>query len=58
MRVMGKSEQTVELFCGEKAFSQVAQSLGYSTFTLDKDPIFTPDITADILNSIRITVSI
>lgn len=47
---MDTLEQTVELFCGEKAFSQIAQSLGYSTFTLDINPAFAPDIAADILS--------
>ena len=47
---MDAIEQTVELFCGEKAFSQIAQSLNYGTFTLDKNPAFAPDIAADILS--------
>src|SRR5579883_1137847 len=42
-------DQTVELFCGEhKAFSQIAEALGYSTFTLDSNPAFTPTLVADI----------
>ena len=40
MGVAVKGEQTVELFCGEKAFSQIVQTLGYDTFMLDIDPCF------------------
>ncbi len=42
-------EQTVELFCGEqKAFSQIASALGYSTFTVDSNPAFGPKLSADL----------
>lgn len=42
-------DQTVELFCGEqKAFSQIAHALGYSTFTVDADPAFKPSLVTDI----------
>ena len=41
--------ETVELFCGkQKTFSQIAQTLGYSTFTVDANPEFAPNLTADI----------
>jgi hypothetical protein len=45
---METSIQTVELFCGKKGFSLIAQSLGYDTFTLDNNPNFSPNLTADI----------
>lgn len=41
--------KTVELFCGTKSFSKVAQSRGHTTFTTDIDKKFNPDMVADIL---------
>jgi hypothetical protein len=46
---MDTSNQTVELFCGAKGFSLIAQALGYDTFTLDKNPNCSPSLVADIL---------
>jgi hypothetical protein len=43
-------DQTVELFCGTKSFSKVAQNLGYATYTIDNDPQHRADVTADIRN--------
>ena len=42
------TEQTVELFCGSKPFSQIAGALGYGVFTVDINPAWSPDLTADI----------
>lgn len=42
-------EQTVELFSGEeKTFSLIASALGYKTFTVDKNPSFSPSLVADV----------
>ena len=41
-------DQTVELFSGEKAFSLIAGSLGFRTFTVDKDPATSPNLVSDI----------
>lgn len=41
--------RTVELFCGTKSFSKVAESLGHKTFTVDINPLFEPDLKKDIL---------
>jgi len=42
-------EQTVELFCGEtKAFSSIAEALGFATFTVDINPAVSPTLVADI----------
>lgn len=40
---------TIELFCGTKSFSRVAEALGYETLTIDNDPQHKPDICTDIL---------
>lgn len=40
----------VELFCGTKSFSKVAQSLGHKTFTMDINPQFKPDLCVDIMD--------
>jgi len=40
--------RTIELFCGTKSFSKVADALGHSTFTVDNDPSFVPTMLADI----------
>lgn len=42
------TEQTVELFCGSKPFSQLAGALGYGVFTVDSNPAWAPNLTADI----------
>jgi len=42
--------KTVELFCGTKSFSNVAQCLGHSVFTLDCNLKFKPTLTMSILN--------
>jgi len=40
----------LELFAGTKSFSNVAEELGFQTFTSDIDPSFETDYTVDILN--------
>lgn len=42
------NEQTVELFCGAKVFSNIAGALGFKTFTVDINPDVAPDLTADV----------
>jgi len=42
--------KTVELFCGTKSFSKVAQNRGHSILTIDNDNQFNPTICQDILN--------
>lgn len=42
--------KTLELFCGTKSFSKVADSYGYETLTLDNDKQFNPDLCLDILD--------
>jgi hypothetical protein len=46
MRIFKK---TVELFCGTKSFSKVAEARGFSTWTTDINPDFSPDLVGDIL---------
>ena len=41
---------TLELFCGTKSFSKVANELGHETFTVDIDPKLNPDLVCDILD--------
>ena len=41
---------TVELFCGTKSFSKVAEKLGHKTYTIDIEESFKPDFQIDILN--------
>lgn len=42
-------DQTVELYCGtEKPFSQVAEALGYATFTVDVNPENEPNLAGRI----------
>jgi len=41
--------KTIELFCGTKSFSNVARELGHQTFTVDNNPIFTPNLLKDLL---------
>lgn len=36
--------RTIELFCGTKSFSKVAKEEGHTTWTLDNDPQFNPDL--------------
>jgi hypothetical protein len=38
----------VELFSGDKPFSQVAPALGYRSFTVDKDPQFKADLVVSV----------
>ena len=42
--------KTLELFCGTKSFSKIAEEYGYETLTLDFDNSFKPDIAMDILD--------
>lgn len=42
--------KTIELFCGTKSFSKVAENLGHSVFTIDNEPQFQPHMCRDILN--------
>ena len=42
--------KTLELFCGTKSFSNVAEQYGYEIFTLDNNDEFNATITIDILN--------
>jgi hypothetical protein len=46
--------QTIELFCGTKSFSKVAEKNYFDTFTVDNDSRHKPDLCADIL---RIDIS-
>lgn len=39
----------LELFCGTKSFSKVAEARGHEVFTMDIDPYFKPDLEKDIL---------
>lgn len=42
-------QQTVELFCGQtKAFSSIAEALGFAIFTVDINPAVSPSLVADI----------
>lgn len=41
--------KTMELFCGTKSFSKVADSLGWETLTFDIDPQFEPDVLIDLM---------
>lgn len=41
--------RTIELFCGTKSFSRVMGERGHSTFTVDINAMFKPDLTIDIL---------
>lgn len=40
---------TLELFSGTKSFSKVAAALGHSTYTIDLNPKFAPDLVKDVL---------
>jgi len=42
--------KTIELFCGAKSFSKVAEGLGHETFTIDNDPQFEPDLCCSVLS--------
>jgi site-specific DNA-cytosine methylase len=42
--------KTLELFCGTKSFSKVANNWGYETKTIDNQLHFRADITMDIMN--------
>lgn len=45
--------RTVELFCGTKSFSKIAEERGHNTFTIDVDQTFQPDLHKNILSLIR-----
>lgn len=38
----------LEMFCGTKSFSKVAEARGHETFTIDIDPQHEPDLVADL----------
>ena len=40
--------RTLELFCGTKSFSKIAEELGHTTHTVDIEPEFVPDECCDI----------
>lgn len=40
----------LELFCGTKSLSKLAEELGHQTFTIDIDKQFNPDLCIDILD--------
>jgi len=40
--------KTLELFCGTKSFSKVAEKLGHDILTIDNNPAHNPDICIDI----------
>lgn len=42
--------KTIELFCGTKSFSKVAEERGHETFTIDNDRQHDPDLCIDILD--------
>src|SRR3990172_8088666 len=42
--------KTIELFCGTKSFSKVADRFGYSTYTVDNDDRFNPNLLASIMD--------
>ena len=42
--------KTIELFCGTKSFSNVAKRFGHSTFTIDNDSSFSPDVCCSVLD--------
>ena len=42
---------TIELFCGTKSFSKVANELGHNIWTVDNNAEFSPNICTDILNT-------
>ncbi len=41
--------KVLELYCGTKSFSKVAESLGHDVFTVDFNPKFHPDMCCDML---------
>jgi len=42
-------DQTVELYCGaERPFSQIAEALGYGTFTVDANPEYKPSLVSKV----------
>lgn len=49
MRKGDAGMKTVELFCGTKSFSKVAERRGLDTYTVDIDDAFSPDCVADLL---------
>lgn len=49
--IFGTMKQTVELFCGFKSFSTEALARNYSTFTLDINKRFKPDLIMNIFDA-------
>ena len=41
--------KVIEVYCGTKSFSKVAESKGHDVFTLDFNPKFNPDLCCDML---------
>ena len=42
--------KVLELYCGHKSFSKVAEQYGMETFTIDINPKFKPDLVCDMLH--------
>lgn len=42
--------KVIELFCGTKSFSKIAENMGHKTLTIDNNPKFKPDICVDLLH--------
>lgn len=50
IKINGREKvNTIELFCGTKSFSKIAKEKGYTIFTTDFNPSFSPDLCEDIL---------
>jgi hypothetical protein len=45
-----KKIKILELFCGTKSFSKVAESLGYEIYTMDNNKSLNPDLCINILD--------
>lgn len=41
--------KVLELFCGTKSFAKIAREFGHTTFTIDFDDQFNPDLCIDVL---------
>ena len=46
---MEENKQTIEVCCGTKSFSKVAEEEGYKTFTIDNEKRHNADLCIDIL---------
>jgi len=46
---MNEKVKVLELFCGTKSFSNVAERMSYKTFTIDNNPKFKPDMCVDMM---------